>query len=312
MNISDFSLEGTAGIKIYGTKYSVESPRGVLLIVHGMAEHRQRYYDFARHLNHNGYIVYTYDHRGHGETAVKNNQTLGYFARKDGWEKIIKDLHKLLNYVIEKNKGLPVFLLGHSMGSFIVRNYIAHYGERLTGVILSGAGEVHPWKLKLIKPLVKLEKLIRGSESRSKVVQKLIFSSNNRQFKPSRTDYDWLSRDNEVVDNYIMDRFCGFKCTTGFYEDFIKGIFKTTKWKSYSSVPNTLSLLFIAGGQDPVGGEDIKEIAENYREAGVWDVVCKVYPNARHELLNEINKKEVFSDLTDWLKERTSALEIKS
>ncbi|MFW6049453.1 MAG: alpha/beta hydrolase [Candidatus Bipolaricaulota bacterium] len=299
----DFVFTGADGINLHGTKYNSDSKHGVVQVIHGMAEHRRRYEDFAGFLTDRGYSVFTYDQRGHGETASANESHLGHFSLRSGWEKVVEDARRLTNLIRGEENGLPVFLFAHSMGSFIGRDYITRYGDGLGGAILSGTSMLDPFLLKVITPIAKLEKLFRGKLSQSKVMEKIIFSSNNRNVDEPDTKFDWLSRDEAIVEAYIEDDLSGFGCTTGFYDDFIYGMKRVSDEKRYGRIPGDLPLLFISGEEDPVGGPIVEDLVQKYRGAGLRNVTCRVYPDARHELINELNRGEVLEDLISWLDE---------
>lgn len=296
-----FVFSGEDGKELYGTKYLAEPSRGAIQIIHGMAEHRKRYSEFSSDLASRGYSVYVYDQRGHGETAIENDDRLGHLPPETGWRKLFRDLHSHLKFVRAEEKGKPIYVFGHSMGSFVVRDFITDHGRKLDGVILSGSGKLNALSLKLITPIAKLEKCLFGEEKESRLVEKVLFSSNNDHFQPSDTPYDWLSRDREAVQRYIADELSGFSCTTGFYDAFISGLRKLAGRDSFEEVPEDFKILFISGEKDPVGGPEVIDLAREYSRAGVSDVDYKIYPEARHELIHEINRDKVVKDVVSWL-----------
>lgn len=302
MKKEDFSFNGHGGKELHGTKYQLESPAGALGIIHGMAEHRKRYDDFARDLTERGYSVYIYDQRGHGETAIKNEDSLGHVEPGVGWDGLLEDSARFLDK-IKVDDGTPLYLFGHSMGSFLGRHLLVERGEKIDGAILSGTSKINSLVMKLVHPVAKVEKWLLGEEKESYLMEKLLFSSNNAEFEPADTPFDWLSRDVEVVKGYVNDELSGFSCTTGFYETFIHGMKQLASIEEANEVPGGLSVLFISGEKDPVGGREVAEIAENYSRAGVESVDYRIYEGARHELVNEINRDEVIYDLLSWLKE---------
>ncbi|MBW1898606.1 MAG: lysophospholipase [Deltaproteobacteria bacterium] len=276
--------------------------KAVVQLSHGMAEHGRRYERFAGELTGSGYGVYINDHRGHGKTAG-SVEALGFFADENGWNLVVEDMHQLTGIIKENHPDLPVFLLGHSMGSFLSRNYIYLYGNKLKGVLLSGtAGD--PGLLGAIGILLaKRECKKKGKKTKSPLLDKLSFGSFNKAFKPARTDFDWLSRDDKEVDKYIDDPYCGEVFTAGFYLDLLGGI-KAINLKSNTNlVPKDLPMFLFAGDMDPVGknSKGVKQIFKAYEKAGILDVSCKLYNEGRHEMLNETNREEVFSDIIKWL-----------
>ncbi len=301
----DFKYSSFDGKDIATTKYITENPIGVVQIAHGMAEHRKRYSDFAEKLTDEGYSVYINDHRGHGETAGKESD-LGFFAEKDGWNSVVSDMYKLTKLIKDENDSIPIFLFGHSMGSFLTRTYITRYGKEIDGAIICGTSQIEAFLLKMILPLAKLEKLIKGQRGRSWLIDKIFFASSNKSFKPIRTKLDWLSRDEKIVDEYIEDKYCGFKCTTAFFEDFIGGMKYLAYTENFKTIPFDLPMFFISGENDPVSnkGLGVKKISENYRKIGIKDASFKIYSDCRHEILNEVNKEEIYSDIVNWLNEK--------
>jgi alpha-beta hydrolase superfamily lysophospholipase len=305
MKSKTFIFKTKNDVDIFVYKWLPENESGVKAVVqlsHGMAEHGKRYERFAEALTDSGYAVYINDHRGHGKTAG-SVEALGYFADESGWDLVVDDMHRLTGVIKENHPGLPVFLLGHSMGSFLSRNYIYLYGNELKGVILSGTA-ADPGLLGSIGiRLAKHECRKKGKKAKSPLLDRLSFGSFNKAFKPARTDFDWLSRDNEEVDKYIHDPYCGEMFTAGFYLDLLKGI-QTINLKSNTDlVPKDLPIFLFAGDMDPVGknSKGVKQVFKVYQKAGIQDVTCKFYKEGRHEMLNEINREEVFGDIIKWL-----------
>lgn len=309
-DIRDFTFRIKDGTEIHATEWSPDTDRdlvGAVQVVHGMSEHRKRYTHFARHLVDLGFAVYADDHRGHGETAGTLN-TAGYFADDDGWNKVVSDLFTLTGIIKSEHPGLPLFLFGHSMGSFLARDYASQHGGELEGVILSGTGGDPGPALGFGLWLANRQIRSKGAKSQAFRLDSLSFGSYNRQFRPAVTRFDWLSRDDREVANYIADRYCGAVATAGFYRDMFTGIRKIHQRGSISEIPKDLPILFISGARDPVGrnGRGVNQVARTYRRAGIADVTVRLYPEARHELLHEINKAEVFADVSEWIISRLS------
>ena len=276
--------------------------KGVLQIAHGMAEHAARYDDFALFLNKQGYAVFANDHKGHGKTAG-SVENLGYFADKDGFQQVVSDMRSLTEKINERFPGKPVFLMGHSMGSFLARYYSIEDSSKLKGLILSGTAG-HPGVLGQVgKMLTKIIIAFSGKKSPSPLMTKLSFGAYNNQFKPNRTDYDWLSRDENEVDKYVNDPFCGTVFSVGFYNDLLGGLLQVNNEAEIAKTDKKLPIYLISGGKDPVSenGKGIKELNEKYKKAGITDVEMKLYADARHEILNETNKEDVYNDILDWL-----------
>lgn len=267
-----------------------------------MAETAARYEGFAKILTESGYIVYINDHRGHGKTA-KNIENVGYLAEKDGFEWLVKDMYTLTDIIKKENKDLPIFLLGYSMGSFLTQRYIMLYGKELKGAILYGSNARQGLILRIGLLVSKLEIKKNGVKAKSQILNNLIFGGYNKPFKPNRTKFDWLNRNNEEVDKYIKDPFCGTVFTCSFYYDFFKCLIEIENKKNLQTVPKDLPIYIFSGGKDPVGksGKGVKRLVETYKSLGVKDLTFKLYKDGRHDMLNEINKDEVIEDVLVWL-----------
>jgi len=271
------------------------TPRAIVQLLHGMAEHIGRYERLAKALNQAGYLVIGRNHPGHGPHA----EQLGYFADKKGWDMLLEAAHQVSLMVKNEYPYLPLYLLGHSMGSFAAREYALRWGGELDGLILSGTGFFGRPLCAAGKILAKLSPQKRTA----KAVDKIAFSSNNTPFKPARTAFDWLSRDEEEVDKYIADPYCGFIFTGRAFADFFGGLIALTDVKRLSQMPKDLPVYFLSGENDPVGqmGKGVKKVAEQFKKAGMANVTEKLYPDARHELFNELNRDQVTADLIGWL-----------
>jgi len=308
MKSKTFAFKTKDNKDIFTYNWLPENDKGLKAVVqlaHGMAEHGKRYERFAEALTDSGYGVYINDHRGHGKTAG-SMEAMGYFADKNGWDLVVEDMHQLTGIIKKAHPGLPVFMLGHSMGSFLARNYIYLYGNELKGVILSGtAGD--PGLLGSLGVLVaKRECKTKSKKTKSPLLHKLSFGSFNKAFKPARTDFDWLSRDPAEVDKYIQDPYCGEMFTAGFYLDLLEGMKQINLKSNMNLVPKNLPIFLFAGDMDPVGknAKGVKQIFRAYEKAGIRDVSLKLYKDGRHEMLNETNRKEVFSDIIQWMDSR--------
>lgn len=279
-------------------------PRAIVQVAHGMAEHAARYERFADALTGAGYAVYAHDHRGHGATASKDDH--GFWADRDGWATVVRDMSSVTEFAQAEHPGVPVVLFGHSMGSFLSRAYTAEHGARLAGLILSGtAGDPGPVAT-VGKAVAGLQARVRGSRHDSGLMDKLTFGQYNGAFKPNRTAFDWLSRDADEVDKYVADPLCGNVFTASFFADLLGGLQQVNRPAAYAGVPSDLPILVFAGALDPVGesGKGPRAVADRYREAGVTDVTTTIYPDGRHEMLNETNRDEVTADVLAWLDER--------
>jgi alpha-beta hydrolase superfamily lysophospholipase len=278
------------------------APRAVVQIVHGLAEHAGRYARLAQALNAAGYAVYANDHRGHGRTA-KSAEELGFLAEHDGWSKCVDDLWQLNRHIAAEQPGTPVFMIGHSMGATLAEQFMGDHGEALVGVVLSGANGKPTAMAALGRQITRAERLRLGARGKSKPVQSLTFDAFNKKFAPTRTAFDWLTRDPAEVDKYVADPLCGFPATVQLWVDLLDGWAAVSRPEHRKRVPRELPIYVIAGGRDPVSGNarQIGPWIEEYRAAGATNVELRIYPEARHEVFNESNRDEVTRDLLQWL-----------
>ena len=305
MNSSKHKISTKDLSEIFVYKWHPEENSGlkaVVQIAHGMAEHAGRYERFAKVLVDEGFAVYANDHRGHGKTAGSPEET-GYFADNDGWSKVVEDMKELTNIIKQDYRELPVFIFGHSMGSFLLRSYIYRYGDMIQGAILSGTGGDPGILADLAILISKFEIKRVGKRGRTGLLHKLSFGSFNKQFKPGRTEFDWLSRDEEEVDKYIEDPYCGEIFTAGFYKDLMSGLKKINLATNISRTPKNLPIFLLSGDMDPVGknGKGVIQVYNDFKNAGIKDIKYKLYKDGRHEMLNEINREDVFRDVITWI-----------
>lgn len=279
---------------------SPKIPKASILILHGMAEHQKRYESYAQFLVNQGFDVFLYDHRGHG--TDKKLKDLGFFSYHKGYQLVIDDAITISQYIEENNRSNKFFLFGHSMGSLIARNVIQTY-DKYNGVILCGTA--YPSKTLLLGGLfiTSLVKKIKGPKYISPYLKNLLFGSSKYTRLADRTSYDWLSRSNPVVGAYIHDPYCGFVCTSAFYKDLLKITSNASNKKLIRMTRLDIPMFVISGEKDPVGGytKDIKRLLSTYKKLGFTNIAYKLYPDCRHELLNELNKEEVYSDINHWL-----------
>ena len=285
--------------------YGDQPPRAVVMLSHGMAEHGLRYARLAESLVAAGFDLYALDQRGHGQSAAQG--TLGHYADEGGWDKVVGDLASLNHHIRQRYPQAPIFLFGHSMGSYIGMAYLLGHSCSLQGAVLSGSNYQPVMLYKAARLIAGFERWRLGPKGRSKVIDFLSFGSFNKAFKPNRTAFDWLSRDPAEVDKYVTDPLCGFVCTTQLWCDLLDGLQYITPTANLAQIDADLPLLVIGGSRDPVSdGKRLGDLAGALREAGVRDVQLKIYPEARHELLNESNRDEVTAHLIDWLQQALS------
>ncbi len=276
------------------------TPAALLQIVHGIAEHVERYDDFARFLNAHGILVAADDHMGHGKT-LREGETQGYF--EGGWLSAVADSRQLQQWLMEQYPGVPCFLLGHSMGSFMARTMLFTYPDSgIRGAIISGTGWQPAIALKVGLALCRREEKRYGDRATSAALNRLVFGGYNKKFKPNRTAYDWLCTDEAVVDRYIDDPLCGFDATIGLARDMLTGIRMIEQPENLGKMNKDLPVWFFAGDHDPVGnmGQGVRRVAEAFRQAGMKHVTVTLY-EGRHEMLNEKNKQQVYADVLHWL-----------
>ena len=280
--------------------------RGVLQIAHGVAEHIERYDDFARFLNSQGIVVAGHDHLGHGKSLPQGGTPI-YFGEKDGWTHAVDDIHGLHLILAKRYKRLPQLILGHSMGSFLTRSYLIRYpGEKKAAVIM-GTGWQPGYMLTGGTLVAKRFLYKNGPDSTSPFVTELAFGSYNKAFAPNRTSCDWLSADPENVDRYMVDPLCGADATVGLFREMLHGIRFNQRMSHLRQMDKDMPVLFVAGDKDPVGscGRGVRQTYDAFRQAGMRDCTLKLYPGLRHEILNEkAYAAEIAKDIETWLLSR--------
>lgn len=278
------------------------APRGIVQIAHGIAEHSARYDNFASFLAEHGFAVYTNDHLGHGR-SLNDESELGFFADNGGWEMAVEDMRQLHDIAAGEYPGIPHFLFGHSMGSFLARTYIIYFRSGLDGVILSGTGQ-QPKALVLGgKLLSSIEIKKNGGKFKSEMLNNIAFGKYNDGFDTPRTISDWISRDEAEVDKYIEDPLCGYIPSASLFHDMMCGIDFITKARNVQRMNKSLPVYFMSGDADPVGenGKGVLRAYKSFLAAGMKDVAVKLYHDGRHEMLNELNRDEVYRDILNWI-----------
>ncbi|MBP3696015.1 MAG: lysophospholipase [Clostridia bacterium] len=278
-----------------------ENPKAIFQIVHGMAEHGERYADFAEYLCSKGFAVLADDHVGHGK-SVKSDDDLGYFGENGGWDAFVEDERALTELIKKEYPDTPVIFFGHSMGSFIAREYLRRYGddEAIKGGIICGTSGKNPASAIAIKLAGAIAKS-KGSRHRSEFINNVAFGAYNKKFEGA-TAFDWLSSDTEQVKKYIEDKYCGYLFTAAGYKDLFTVLTVVSGKEWFKNMPKDLPLLVISGEDDPVGnyGKGIKQVYNDLKREGVKDVTLKLYPGLRHEILNERKNKTVYEDMAAW------------
>jgi alpha-beta hydrolase superfamily lysophospholipase len=289
---------------------SPDKTRAVLHIVHGMAEHGLRYERPARRLAEAGIEVWAADQRGHGKTAdlsvngPDRGGLMGHCADGDGFSRVTADVDLINSEIKKQLPGVPFFLMGHSWGYFIVQNYIEQYAaDGLSGCILSGTRGPDGLKIRAGVPMMALLAALRGQRNSSSLARTLADGPYNKPFRPNRTPFDWLSRDEKEVDAYINDPCSGNLCSTGFYRDLIRGLAHIHRKEAMEKIRVDLPVYVFSGSADPVGdmGASPTALVNAYRAMGFKELEFVLYPDARHETLNETNREEVAENLTSWI-----------
>ncbi len=299
--MESFNLKASDGMDVACYSWVPDSPIGAIHIAHGMGEHAKRYEWVASKLNEKGYAVYANDHRGHGETG---RGSLGYMGG-DGWNRVLADAFEINQLIRSRHTGLPLVLLGHSMGSMMSQQYITRYGASIDALVLSGSPGFKSQVASIIpKLLVKFEHWRLQPDQMSTLMQGLLFGGANKPFEgPGASGFEWLSRDPEQVQLYVDDEFCGFVLSIGSLQNLYAGSANSQDKTCIAKIPRALPMYIFSGEQDPVHGErkDIERMVAEYRRHGIHKLDYKLYPGGRHEMFNEVNKDEVMSDLLAWL-----------
>lgn len=295
--------------KIHAVMWIPETDPPVCLfqIVHGMSEHIERYDDFARFLAGKGILVVGEDHLGHGR-SVPEGGTYGYFCEQDAANVLVRDVHRLKKMTQEKYPGIPYLILGHSMGSFILRNYLFRYGSGVNGAILAGTGMQPRAILLAARALTAVQSFFFGPMYTSKLIDKMSFGKYNQRFAPARTKADWLSKDEAAVDRFLSDPMSNFLFTVNGFDTLFRLIQNCQDAQKLENMPKQLPIFLVAGTEDPVGnyGEGVKKTYQSFIDHGMQNVQMKLYEKDRHELLNETDKEQVYGDIYRWILKQIS------
>lgn len=281
------------------------TPKAAIHIVHGMAEHAGRYQRLAAVLTAEGFAVYAQDLPGHGRTA-ESIDALGHVSDEGSWTELLAAVHGVRAHIEQQHLGLPLFLFGHSMGSFIAQHHLVEHGAGLAGAVLSAtSGTLGPLRAVGLA-INRVQMRLFEPGHRSALTEAMTFKAFNKVFKPNRTGSDWLSRDQAEVDAYVRDPYCGFRCSAALWAGLLEAGAVLLSAQRLRRIPRTLPVLMISGSQDPVcdGGRGTHRLAEHYRKAGLAAVTVAIYEGARHELLNETCREAVTADVIDWLQEQ--------
>lgn len=283
----------------------------IVQIVHGMAEYIERYEELAQFLAQKGILVTGDDHLGHGK-SVPEDGTYGYFCEQDPATVVVRDVHRLKKITQEDYPGVPYVILGHSMGSFILRNYLFRYGTGIEGAIICGTGSQPQPLVKVCQAVAAIQGAFLGDAHVAKMIDKLAFGNYNKKIANAKTPFDWLCRDEKIVDAYMKDKWCGFTFTVNGFKTLFRLLDRLNQKDNLAKMPKDLPVYFIAGDMDPVGnyGGGVKKAYEDFCQAGMEKVTIKLYPGGRHELLNEMNKIQVYGEIYTWIMERVKEYQL--
>lgn len=304
MKKTEFTFPSSTGVcDIYACKYTPDNDeiKAVIVIHHGMAEHQARYFKFIEYLTANDFAVFMHDMANHGKSN-KDFELTGFFGKRDGYIGIVADMNEMYSRAKTEYPDKPIFTMGHSMGSFVNRCFTAWYSNLgLAGTIYMGTGGANPIAGVGDKLSAIIAKMT-GYTKKVALLDKMTFGKYNDRFE-KRTDFDWLTRDAEIVDKYISDKYCGFLFSAQGMNDLVKLNIEANNDNWYSKLPKELPILVTSGAMDPVGefGAGINQVGDKLKETGHTNVTVKLYENCRHEILNETNKGEVYADILEWL-----------
>ena len=274
------------------------SPKAIIHIIHGLQEHALRYTHVAETLVQSGYAVYAHDNRGHGAAAkILGDAGDNFFYNQ------VKDIDTIVQYHRNNYPGKKMFLLAHSMGSLLTQRYFQLHGNNIDGLILSGSNGIPDPLLPVMLATQWLQMKVYGPNHKSKIFNQILLKKFNQPFQPIRTKFDWLSRDESIVDKAMKDELMSFDCTSSFYYSLTLGVKDIFKKENIAAIPKKIPVYIFSGDKDPAGllGKGVTQLYSNWKAAGLMHIEFKLYPNGRHEMMNEINKEEVLNDLLLWI-----------
>lgn len=298
--VQEITLQASDNTELFVHSRCVDAPKAVVLLAHGMAEHSLRYTAFAEFLNANDIDFYCHDQRGHGKTA---DGCFGILRKGLDWNLMIEDLFTIKKKLIDRHSSCPVILMGHSMGSFLVRCAVQRQPELFDGLIISGTGDSQGAIGTAGALLTKALCSTAGEDAPAHFMQNMVFGGYNKSIQNPRTAFDWLSCDDKAVDAYIADPWCGFVCSNGFFHELLHGIQMANDSKGIARINKQMPIYLFSGECDPVGnmGKGVANVKNALHKAGIQDVTMRLYPEGRHEMLNEWNKEAVMHDVLQWI-----------
>tara|TARA_Y100000991_G_C21958665_1_gene343357 strand:+ start:297 stop:1229 length:933 start_codon:yes stop_codon:yes gene_type:complete len=303
---TQYVVQTGLGYKLYGYQWIVEKPLAIIQIIHGLAEHSGRYSHLAKHLNRAGYTVIAFDHRGHGLTAENNQELKGFFSEECGWELIVNDIQVINKTIQKKFPDKKIYILGHSMGSFLAQNFMIDFRDSLDGLILTGSNWEPRWYLVSLSFLIAFEKWRNGTRNSSSIIDHIYNLTLNFTYRKDHKDYGWISSDLAEVYKYSQDKNCGFSCTTSLWEDLFRGMSYIFSRQSQEKVREDIPIYILGGKEDSLShfGKGLIKLYESFKKIGVKDLNFKLYDGMRHEIFHEKKQQEVMDDLVLWLNSR--------
>lgn len=282
-----------------------EKPKAILQIAHGVTEYILRYEQFAEYLVEKGIMVVGNDHLGHGKSIAKDSEPM-YFGPTGSWKWAVEDMYTCTKMIKEKYPEIPYYMLGFSLGSFLLRTYLIEYPKAIDAAIIMGTGETSPVQIALAKFIANKEAKKVGENHTSPMIKKLTFDTYNKFFAPNRTDYDWLCSDNEGLDEYIADPMRGGNLSAGLFREMLSGMKFTSEIKNLKKMNLDTPILFISGDEDPVGekGKGVIKAYHKFQNIGMKDVEIKLCPKLRHDILHEKCKKEIYEYVYNWIEKK--------
>lgn len=303
MEADKFELQPDPSLTLFGLSWGQRQmrPKATMLILHGMGEHIERYAHFASHLAEQGYVIYGYDQRGHGRTDT-GTATHGYLG-PNGFSSLITDADMAVKWIKSQYPQTPVILFGHSMGSFVAQSYVLEHSRDIDACILCGSNGPEGVMLRIGRWLARRYAKRHGAYAESKTLTKLTFGQYNKPFRPNQTPFDWLTRDTDALAAYLADPLCGFPLSAASMFDMFDQLMQMYQLSKVRLINRNFPIFIIAGEADPVGhqGKGIQKLIQVYQSCGLERVSKKIYPQARHELLHELNRIEVYADVVDWI-----------
>lgn len=297
-----FFLDSSTGARLHVYGAAPAAPRAILVLAHGMVEHAGRYRRLARAAADHGIAFYAADHRGHGSTEAPDAR-LGIFAARDGWKAIIEDVMAVRAEALRRHPGLPVVLMGHSMGGLLALNAVISHPHDFAALAVWNANFKAGVAGRAAQAILAVEKALKGSDVPSTIIPRLTFEAWAKQVPDADTEFDWLSHDRAQVAAYVDDPRCGFDASVSMWIDIFRLIFRGGDAKNWRDIPRDLPIDLLGGADDPSteNGEALRWLAGRLRQAGFTHVDLRIEPGMRHETLNEIGAERPTADLMRWI-----------